>query len=122
LRTHAEAIRHALNDYNKAAEQLDPSRDWLTWEQVINTVTLADFDMLHDTQTDIQLLPWAQPAHCEASNLYFGIVCAREEIKQLNIEICHLITFMFDDHADYYHAVASNLVRNTSLAHEPSCQ
>jgi hypothetical protein len=59
LKTRAEAIRRALNDYNEAAAQLNPPRDQLTWEQVINAVTLADFDVLHDTQTDIRSLPWA---------------------------------------------------------------
>ena len=102
--------------------QLNPLRDRLTQEKVINAVTLADFDVLHDTRTDIWSLPWTQPAHREAMNLYFGIVHAQEEITQLNIEICRLLTFMIDDHVDFYRAVASNLFRNPSLAHELSCQ
>ena len=53
LKTCAEAIRRALNDYNEAAAQLDHPRDRLTWEKVINAVTLADFDVLRDTRMDI---------------------------------------------------------------------
>jgi hypothetical protein len=80
LKTRAEAIRHALNDYNEAAAELDPPREQLMWEKVINAATLADFDILHDTWTDIRSLPWTQPAHHEATNLYFGIKRAQEEI------------------------------------------
>lgn len=70
-----------LNDYNEVAAQHDPLRDHLTWEKVINAVTLTDFDILCDTQTDIWSLPWAQPVHHEAMNLHFGIIHAREEIE-----------------------------------------
>ena len=118
----AEAIRRALNDYNEAAVQLDPPRERLSWEKVINAVTLADFDILRDTRTDIRSLPWTHPAHREAMNLHFGILRAREEIVRLNVEIRRLLTFMIDDHVDFYHAIASNLFRNPSLAHELSRQ
>jgi hypothetical protein len=50
------------------------------WEKVINAATLADFDILRDTWTDIRSLPWTQPAHYEAMNLHFGIIRAQEEI------------------------------------------
>jgi hypothetical protein len=93
-----------LNDYNEAAGELDSPREPLTW---VNTITLADFDLLHDTH--IRLLPWTQPAHREATSLHFGIIQAQEEITQLNVEIRRLVTFMMDDHVDFYHAVASNL-------------
>ena len=122
MKTRAEAIRHALNNYNDAAVQLDPPRDRLSWEKVINAVTLADFNVLRDTRTDIRSLPWTQPARCEAMNLHFGICRAREEITRLNVEIRRLLTFMIDEHVDFYRAIASNLFRNPSLAHELSCQ
>lgn len=66
---------------------------------------------------DIRSVPWTQPAHWEAM-----IVCAREEITQLNVEICHLLTFMTNDHVDFYHAVTSNLFRDPSLTYELSHQ
>lgn len=122
MKTRAEAIRRALNDYNEAAGELNPPREQLTWEKVINTVTLADFDVLRDTRTDIRSLPWTQPARREATNLHFGIIRAQEEITRLNVEIRHLVTFMMDDHIDFYRAIALNLFRNSSLAHELSCQ
>ncbi|KAJ6617481.1 hypothetical protein B0H10DRAFT_2218435 [Mycena sp. CBHHK59/15] len=101
LRTRAEAIRAALQKYNLAAVQLNPPRARLTWTSVIETVSLAAFDLLRDTRTDIRKLPWAQPANREAMVLYFGIKRAKEEIRRLNVEIVRLLSFMVDEHVDY---------------------
>jgi hypothetical protein len=73
LKTRAEAIHCALMEYNAAAGALNPPRDQLIWADVIQTVSLAEFDLLHDMCTDIRRLPWMQPARREAALLYFGI-------------------------------------------------
>ncbi|KAJ6450440.1 hypothetical protein C8R47DRAFT_1230255 [Mycena vitilis] len=118
LRTRAEAIRTALEQYNHAAAQLNPPRPRLAWTEVVNTVALADFDLLRDTTTDIRNLPWAKPANREAMVLYFGIKRAKEEIHRLNVEIRRTITFMVDDHADYARAIRANQDAAPHLAHE----
>jgi hypothetical protein len=117
LRTRAEAIRTALEKYNSAAAQLNPPRNRLTQAAVIDTVALADFDLLRDTTTDIRKLPWANPANREAMVLYFGTLRAKEEIYRLNIEIRRVITFMADDHVDYLRAIRTHIV-TPHLAHE----
>ncbi|KAJ7847108.1 hypothetical protein B0H14DRAFT_3867546 [Mycena olivaceomarginata] len=117
LRTRAEAIRTALEKYNSAATQLNPPWNCLTWAAVIDTVALADFDLLRDTTTDIRKLPWANPANREAMVLYFGTLRAKEEIYRLNIEIRRVITFMADDHVDYLRAIRTHIV-TPHLAHE----
>ncbi|KAJ7291871.1 hypothetical protein C8J57DRAFT_1492338 [Mycena rebaudengoi] len=122
LRTRAEAIRTALNKYNIAASQLNPPRPRLSWAAVIETVALAEFDLLRDTRSDIRQLAWAQPANREASVLYFGIKGAKEEIRRLNVEIVHLITFMVDDHVDYVHAIRNTVMTDPDLSHEISQQ
>lgn len=97
----------------------------MTWAQVANTVTLAEFDLLRDTRNDIRKLPWADPARREAMVLYFGIKRSKEEITRLNVEICRLLTFMIDDHVDYYKAIKSRITPSTSdltLARELSTQ
>ncbi|KAJ7823341.1 hypothetical protein B0H14DRAFT_3146087 [Mycena olivaceomarginata] len=109
LRTRAEAIRTALEKYNSAAAQLNPPWNRLTWAAVIDTVALADFDLLRDTTTDIRKLPWANPADREAMVLYFGTLRAKEEIYRLNIEIRRVITFMADDHVDYLRAIRTHI-------------
>ncbi|KAJ7602643.1 hypothetical protein DFH06DRAFT_1276325 [Mycena polygramma] len=118
LRTRAEAIRTALEQYNHAAAQLNPPRPRLAWSEVVNTVALADFDLLRDTTTDIRNLPWAKPANREAMMLYFGIKRAKKEIHRLNVEIRRVITFMVDDHADYSRAIRAQQETAPDLAHE----
>ncbi|KAJ7199256.1 hypothetical protein GGX14DRAFT_536557 [Mycena pura] len=116
LKTRADAIRRALREYNEAAASLSPPRERFTWAEVINKTSLAEFDFLRDTRDDVRLQPWAQPARREAQVLYFGIKRAKEDIRRANMEIRHLITYMVDEHNDYYRAIASNIIVNPALA------
>ena len=122
LNTRAEAIQHVLEAYNTAASHLIPPCEHLTWAELMDTTTLAEFNLLHNSRQDIWKQPWTQPLQCKAMNLYFGIKCTKEEILQLNIKICHLITFMINDHYDFHHAVARHIFTNPILAHELSLQ
>ncbi len=83
-------------------------------------VQLAELDILKDTQQDVRALKWADPSHRDAARLYFSIKHAREEITHLNIEIRHILTAMYDSHADYMRAIRSNVVTNPPLAYELS--
>ncbi|KAJ6493883.1 hypothetical protein DFH09DRAFT_1104346 [Mycena vulgaris] len=122
LRTRAEAIQVALNKYNLAATQLNPPRDRLSWTTVIDTMHLAEFNLLRDTRSDIRSFLWAKSANREAMVLYFGIKRAKEEIRHLNVEIQRLVMFMADDHVDYIRAIRSNVMVAPHLAHELSQQ
>ncbi|KAJ6476562.1 hypothetical protein DFH09DRAFT_1108859 [Mycena vulgaris] len=122
LRTRAEAIRTALNKYNLAGSQLNPPCTHLTWASIIETVSLADFDLLRDTRSDIRKLPWAQPANREAMILYFGIKRSKEEIRRLNVEIVRLLSFMVDEHIDFVRAIRNHVMVAPNLAHELSQQ
>ncbi|KAJ7269473.1 hypothetical protein C8J57DRAFT_1508628 [Mycena rebaudengoi] len=102
LKTRAEAIHKALNEYNASAAALNPPHDQLIWVEVIQTVTLTEFDLLRDTRADICRLPWTQPACREAGLLYFGIKGAH------------------DEHADYYSAIVANYISLPDLARELS--
>jgi hypothetical protein len=85
---------------------------------VVEAATLADFDLLRDTWQDIWQFKWAQPAHREGMNLHFRVKRAKEEPKRLNVELQRLLTFMLDEHVDFYHAIASQIIVNPPLALE----
>ncbi|KAK1215260.1 hypothetical protein PQX77_022136 [Marasmius sp. AFHP31] len=104
LRARAKAIQTALDAYNEAALLMDPPRPALQWKDVLDMATVADFDLLRDTELDLTHVPWAQPGHRECVRLHFGLKRSREEITRLNVEISRLMTFMVDEHADYHHA------------------
>ncbi|KAF9472022.1 hypothetical protein BDN70DRAFT_909241 [Pholiota conissans] len=120
LKTRSDAIVTALGNYNKAAALLNPPRPSLTWASVVQTANIADFDLLRESRTDILSKPWAEGPRREAMNLYFGIKRAHEEIVRLNVEIKRLVTFMLDDHADFYHAVGQTIITDPALAAELS--
>ncbi|KAF7356780.1 hypothetical protein MVEN_01013300 [Mycena venus] len=120
LKTRTNAIHRAVNAYNAAATVLNPPRNPLSFIEVLQTASLAEFDILRDTRNDIRKLPWTNPARREAASLYFGIQRAKEEIIRLNVEISRLLTFMFDEHIDYYQAIQDTYLINPDLAHELS--
>jgi hypothetical protein len=56
------AIQRAVAEYNLAAAQLDPPRQQLTWAQIVGLSSVAGFNLLRDTHSDIRCLPWTDPA------------------------------------------------------------
>lgn len=122
LRTQSCAIKTALHQYNDAATKLNPPRDPLTWSTVLKAATVADFDLLRDTRTNICCLSWTEPSRREATTYYFGIKRAREDVVRLNVEITRILTFMFDTHIDYYRAVQRYVIEDPPLARSLSRQ
>ncbi|KAL6299353.1 hypothetical protein BKA93DRAFT_819932 [Sparassis latifolia] len=122
LKTRAEAIKKALAEYNCCALELSPARPTLTWSEVMDMVSLADFDLLCDARQDIHTLPWAQWANCQVMNTYFNIQRACEEIERLNVEISCLFTSLVDEHIDYYIAISHCIIMKPALAHILSTQ
>ena len=97
LKTRSNAIRTALDTYNRLAKTLNPPRPSLDFKEVLDYSSLAEFDLLRDTRGTVQSRVWAQPAYRGAMGLYFKMKCAHGEIKRLNIEITRLRTFIRDD-------------------------
>jgi hypothetical protein len=118
LKTRAETIKKALDEYNRRAASLDPPRPSLTWSKVIEVTSIGDFDLWRNCHQDIRQLQWAQPANREAMNLHFRVKQAKCEIERLNVEIQRLLTYMYDDHADYNQAIRREQDSNPFLAHE----
>ncbi|KAJ7269479.1 hypothetical protein C8J57DRAFT_976067, partial [Mycena rebaudengoi] len=120
LKMRADTVHRALMEYNTAAGSLNPPRDQLIWAEVIQTATLAEFDLLKDTCADVRQLPWTQPARREAALLYFRIKQAKEEMRRLDIEMTCIITFGIDTHVDFYRAIIKTYITEPHLACELS--
>lgn len=118
MKSRAEAIRHALDEYNKYAVQLNPPRDQISWSTIVNAVFLSELDILKDTRQDIRKLKWANIEHRQASQLYFSIKRAKEEIARLNVEARRLLTGMFDEHCEFRRAIASTVASDPPLSFE----
>ena len=118
LKTRADAIKTALSEYNRRASLLKPPRPQLSWEEVMDMVSLADFDLLRETREDIRVHRWAQGPYRQAVNLHFGLKRAREEILRLNVEIRRLLTWLIDEHFDLQHTINELGLSNPALAHE----
>ncbi len=118
LKTRAEAIRHALEEYNICATALTPPRPPLAWHDIMEMASLAEFDLLRDAREDIREYAWAKRLNRQAMNMHFNIQRAREEIERLNVELPRLFTSLVDRHFDLKKAMASVADTDPALAYE----
>ncbi|KAG1727168.1 uncharacterized protein EDB91DRAFT_1061298 [Suillus paluster] len=118
LKSRANAIRNALNHYNKYATQLNPPRPALQWEQIVKYSFLAEFDLLRETDGEMQSKRWANPSYRHASTQFIEQHRANEEICRLNVEVGHLLTKVQDDGIDYPQAIIRLQSDNPPLAAE----
>ncbi|KAL7284497.1 hypothetical protein ACG7TL_001788 [Trametes sanguinea] len=118
LKTRAQAIRTALAAYNREAAALNPPRPELTWTEIMNMVSVGEFDILRDAREDIRSRPWAQAPNRDGTNTYFKVVRAREEIRRLNVEIRRLFSALIDEHVDFVRAIERIQELDPPLAHE----
>ncbi|KAF8209535.1 hypothetical protein K438DRAFT_1960542 [Mycena galopus ATCC 62051] len=108
LQARSKAIKNAIECYNNTATLLHPPMPRLSWEQVVEYVFLANFDILRDTCAEVQSKLWMRPAYGLAMDRYFKILRAREEIKHLDIEIWRVITWIRDENM-FLHRMDQNL-------------
>ncbi|KAG1837203.1 hypothetical protein C8R48DRAFT_751645 [Suillus tomentosus] len=97
---------------------MHPPRKTLKWDEVVEYVFLADFDLLCDMHADVSQWPWASPVACRAMDLYFKMCRAREEIQHLNMEVWRLVTYIRDE--DKYLRACEDQLKAVSptLAHQ----
>lgn len=97
LQARSKAVRNAIDAYNEVAAIQDPRKPLLAWEEVVEYAFLSDFDLLRDSEGDVQRQPWARLAYRTIMDKYFRLERAREEIKRLNLEIPRFITWIRDE-------------------------
>ncbi|KAG2144174.1 uncharacterized protein EDB93DRAFT_1241327 [Suillus bovinus] len=110
LQQHSDTICNAINHYN------------IAWKHIVDYSFLGEFDLLHNSHTDIQSHDWAKPAHHKATTKYFKLFQAHEEITQLNVEVCCLHTAIHDETAETSFVINNLLVSDSLLAAELKSQ
>ncbi len=118
LKTRADAIHHALEQYNWCAAALTPPLPTLAWHEIMEIASLAEFDLLRDTREDVREFAWAKHLNCQAMNMHFKIECTHEKIARLNVELPQLFTALMDRHFDLSKAIATVEVSDPALAHK----
>jgi len=72
----------------------------LDWSAISQYGSLAEFELLRESCTNIHALPWADSANRQAAIYQLKLECAHEERIQLNIEIQRLLTSMRDEEGE----------------------
>ncbi|KAG1726444.1 uncharacterized protein EDB91DRAFT_1019027, partial [Suillus paluster] len=122
LKSCATAIQNALQCYNKYAATMMPPHPPLEWNQIVKYSFLAEFDLLHDSDGQIQTKRWANPLYWQASTQYFDGVHAKEEVQRLNVEVGHLMMKIHDNAIYYPNAITALSAEDSSLASKLSQQ
>ncbi|KAG1896795.1 uncharacterized protein F5891DRAFT_920011, partial [Suillus fuscotomentosus] len=99
-----------------------PPYPLLDWNQIVEYSFLAEFDLLCDSNGQIQTKRWANPLYQQASAQYFDRVRAQEELERLNVEVGHLMTKIRDDTIYYPNTIAILSTEDPPLASELSRQ
>ncbi|KAF8521797.1 hypothetical protein BU17DRAFT_87722 [Hysterangium stoloniferum] len=98
IKTRSKAIQRTLNTYNNLATKMDPPCPKLTWAEIIEYNTIAEFELLQiGAWEDIQNLEWAKTQNHEATQCHLEILQAEEEIQRLNVEVICLATWIEDE-------------------------
>jgi hypothetical protein len=113
LKNRSDAIHTSLDKYNKAAKALNC--DQLTMSEVTKMTSIADFHLLGETRDDIRNARWTRHDAREATQLYFRVKRACEEVERLNVEMKHQITYMIEEHTLYSQVCARIRKQNTYL-------
>jgi hypothetical protein len=102
--------------YNRQAALLDPPRDAVDMNQILEYSFIQDFNLLRLSREDIRSKPWAQPGHRAAMARYFRIKAAQDEITRLNVEIRRLVSSIADEQSDVQNAIRSTNQTDRPLA------
>lgn len=118
LKARSQAVRNAVKGYNDAATSLSPPRQALEVGEVLDYVFLGQFDILRDSSHGIQEKVWTRPAQRVASDMYFKIARAREELVRLDIEAHWLQTYIRDRSLKVQRCINELALSNPTLAHQ----
>ncbi|TFK59095.1 hypothetical protein BDN72DRAFT_781218 [Pluteus cervinus] len=118
LQARSQAIKTAIDKYNKIARTMKPPRDTLSWDEVVEYTFISDFDLLRDARQDVRLQPWATATSRKLLDQYFKIQRAKEERKRLDIEIRRVITYIQDENKFLVAKEAEVKLTNPALAHQ----
>ncbi|KAF8576041.1 hypothetical protein K439DRAFT_1368306, partial [Ramaria rubella] len=117
LKAQSKAIQWALASYNEAALALNPLHLKLTWAQIVEYSTIAEFELLHmGAHKDIQNLDWANVWNREATVCHLKILQAQEETVRLNVETKWLATWIIDEPLQFNAAITRSAHRDPRLA------
>jgi len=108
LKARSKAIQRALTAYNQAATTLDPPHPKLTWAQIVEYTTIAEFELLQTgAHEDIRNMEWADARNRQATICHLKISRANEEIIRLNIETKRLATWVNYESLELNQAIAT---------------
>ena len=118
LQSCAPAIKNGVVGYNEAARAVNPPWPPLDASKVLDYVFLSEFDILCDSQYNVQEQQWAQPTERAATAAYFKLQCSYKKIEHLDVEIRRLWAYMHDEERLLERTICDLHPKQSLLAHQ----
>ncbi|KAE9386063.1 hypothetical protein BT96DRAFT_1087389 [Gymnopus androsaceus JB14] len=97
LKLRLKSIQTAIAAYNQVAAALSPPHSLVSWEDIVEFSYLSEFDILCDTREDVQEQRWATQKNCMLMQELFKLICTKNELPRLHLEIQRLLTYIRDE-------------------------
>ena len=119
LKNRSRAIASAVQRYNELAVRVPgPPRPSIDVHDVLEYVSVGQFDILRIKDRGILRQPWIRPSTREASIAYFKVRKAREELARTAVEARRLATYMRDVESVLKSLVSRLAEEGDPLAHQ----
>ncbi|QRW26071.1 hypothetical protein RhiXN_11148 [Rhizoctonia solani] len=117
IKRREKALNTALNQYNAAAQAVNPPRPIISFNELSEYAYLANFDFLKYSEHGTLEAEWSRPVNRRCVELWQRIQRAEEEIIRLNIEITRVLTHIRDEEAFLSAQCEVLKLSNPNLAH-----
>ncbi|EUC58369.1 hypothetical protein RSOL_249730 [Rhizoctonia solani AG-3 Rhs1AP] len=117
LATRSNALKAAVEEYNKIACSFTPPREELSTHKVMELSKVADFQLLRESREEVLTQKWTVPAIREATIHALRVEQAQEEIMRVQVEVRCLETWMRDKVYHLTEALGRLKAQNSLLAH-----
>jgi len=108
LSHHCAAIHNTIACYNDLVPHQKLPRPILVYSEVIDYCTFSEFEILKQSDHDVLSKDWATLTNWQATNKYFKIKCAEEEIYRCNVEVAHVQAWVDKDNWVMSRAIAAS--------------
>lgn len=115
LKSHSKTLRKTVKDYNSAAQWMGHNK--VQAENILSYVYLNQFELLCLSRYKILEKDWAKLLARIALQAYYKIKRSNKEVKQLNVEVQRLVTYIDSYHKNVEEALSTLQLMEPDLAH-----
>ena len=111
---HGKTLSSTLEKYNSLAATMDPPKPRLSWDDVTSLEFVSDIMILWGCD-DVHQKPWVKPHLHDATQAWYKLQWAHEEIKTVRLKACQVWASTKHEEAHLQTAIESTQLADPSL-------